>query len=100
MLLKAAPGEPGPAMPPCVSLPHLRETILICSGYSLRNMDKCISASSQVRKLVSLYTAIKHYHTGKVASSVVMEAQQAAVVPPPFSQHSHYFWEVAQKLGV
>ena len=73
MLLQAAPGEPGRAVPPCISLPHLRETSLICSGYSLRNANKCISASSQVRKLVTLYIGIKHYHTGKAASSVVIQ---------------------------
>lgn len=48
-------------------------------------------------KAGEVYTAIKHYHTGKVASSVVMEAQQAS---SSSSQPAlTLFWEVAQKLG-
>lgn len=43
-------------------------------------MNKCISASSQVRKLVSLYIGIKYYHTGKAASSVVIQIQGTTVL--------------------
>lgn len=51
------------------------------SRYSLRNMSKGISASPQVRKLVSLYTGSKHYHTGKAASSVVIQLQGCSAKP-------------------
>lgn len=51
------------------------------SRYSLRNMSKGISASPQVRKLVSLYTGSKHYHTGKAASSVVILLQGCSAKP-------------------
>lgn len=50
------------------------------SRYSLRNMSKGTSASSQVRKLVSLYTGSKHYCTDKAASSVVIQLQGTRVL--------------------
>lgn len=46
---------------------------LNCSSYSLGNTNYCNSASSQVRKLVNLYTRIKHYHRSKAASSTVIQ---------------------------
>lgn len=51
----------------------LQEMSLNCSRYSLGNTNYCNSASSQVRKLVNLYTGIKHYRRGKAASSAVIQ---------------------------